>query len=143
MAFPTVINKFGKLTGWADISVELLGRTLVGITSVKYDEDVAIDAEHGAGKMPVGYSEGNYNASASITFYKDELIALQKSLPPGTRIQDIPAFPLPIVYLYNGATYTDVLQNVKFKNNGVDATQGEGKIEITIDIFITHIDWNV
>lgn len=143
MANPQVINKFGKLTGWADVEIELYGRKLEGITAVSYSDERTIEPVHGAGYMPVGFEEGNYTAQASITLYKDEVVALQRSLPPGTRLQDIPAFPVPVVYRYGTGIYKDVLQNVKFKSNGTELNQGEGKIEIQFDLFITHIDWNV
>ena len=143
MAYPQVINKFGKLVGWSDVDITIYGRKLEGITAISYSDDVSIEPAPGAGRMPVGYEEGNYTAKASITVYKDEIIALLKSLPKGTRVQDLEAVPVPVVYKYHGEIYKDVLQNVKIKNNGTDLTQGSGKSEVQLDLFLTHIEWNV
>ena len=137
-----IINKFGNLIGWAAATINFLGRDLEGITSVEYSDEQAVEVAHGAGRMPVGYMEGNYTATASITVYKDEMLALQKSLPPGMRIQDIPPFPLTVNYEHGDDVFKDVIMNVKFKNNGVTLSQGEGKIEVKLDLFCTHIEWN-
>jgi hypothetical protein len=138
-----IINKFGELIGWASMTFNMLGRDLEGITAVEYSDEKAIESAYGAGSMPVGYVTGNYSATASVTVYKDELVALMKSLPPGLRIQDLPPVPMVVNYEHGDQIFKDVLQNVKFKNAGTTLTQGEGKVEVKLDLYITHIDWNL
>jgi len=138
-----IINKYGALIGWISATFNLLGRDLEGVTSVEYSDEQKIDAAYGAGRMPVGYMEGNYSAKVSMTIYKDEMMALMKSLPPGMRIQDIPPFPLVINYEHGNNVFKDVVVNCKFINNGTSLAQGDGKSEIKLDLFCTHIEWNV
>lgn len=138
-----VINKFGNLIGWASATVNMLNRDLEGITAVEYSDSISVESAYGAGRMPVGYVDGNYEAQASITIYKDELIALQRALPAGMRIQDIPPFPIVVNYQQGDTFFKDVLMNVKFKNNGTTLSQGEGKIEVKLDLYITHIEWSI
>lgn len=139
----TIINKFGRIVGWNNVTVRMLNRNLEGITEVMYDDELEIDAERGGGKYPLGTSEKNYSAKCSITLFSEELVALQASLPKGTRIQDIPAFPIVVEYDRNGFIQTDVVQNCRCKTNGREVKQGDGKIVHKIDIYTSHIDWNV
>jgi len=139
----TIINKFGKLTGWLSATFNMLGRDLEGITAVEYSDEVKKENVYGAGRMPVGTTEGNYEAKASITIYKDELLALQKSLPPGMLIQDIPPFSFIVNYEQGGNVFKDIIQNCQFTTNSTPLKQGEGKVEIQLDLLCTHIDWNV
>lgn len=139
----TIINKFGKMIGWNAITVNILGRDLEGITQVAYDDTVAKDNAYGAGKMPIGRTEGNYVATASITLKKEEAIALQQSLGVGRRIQDIAPFDMVIQYENrNGVITLDRVRNCEFTNNGVDVSQSDGSIDTQYTLLPSHIDWN-
>lgn len=127
-------NRYGTLTGWNNVTVHLLGRDLDGITEIEYTDEQEINAEYGAGDTPVGHSVGNYSAKASISLLVEELRALQKSLPAGTRMQDIPPFDIPVEFEHNGLFTTDVIKGVRFKNNGRAIKQGDGKVVQKIDL---------
>lgn len=141
---PTIINKFGRMAGWNSITVNLLGRDVEGITTLKYDDTVSIENVYGAGRYPIGYSEGNYEATASLTLYKEELNALVSSLPPNTRLQDIAEFDITVVYeMKDGTVKRDKLRNCKITNNGVDVAQSDGSIATELTLRCSHIDWGV
>ena len=127
-------NKFGTLTGWNLITVNLLGRDLEGITEFEYTDETDIQPSYGAGDTPIGHEVGKYEAKASVTLLLEELVALQKSLPPGTRLQDIPAFDVVVEYLVGTQYVTDRVVGCRFKNNGRTAKQGDGKIVQKIDL---------
>ena len=116
---PTIINKFGTLTGWNNITLNLLFRDLEGITELSYTDEVEKNNEYGAGGYPQGQSRGNYKAESYVNLFSEEIVALQASIPPGTRIQDIPPFPIIVQYEVNGLLFKDVLNNCSFKNNGL------------------------
>jgi len=144
MAQATIINKFGKITGWNAITTRMLGRDLEAIAELSYTDNQQMENEYGAGKYPIGQSEGNYAAKASISLYSEELKALQASLAgTGLRIQDIPAFPIVVQYEHNGFLYKDVIQNCRLMDNGREVKQGDGKIVHKIGVLTSHIDWNV
>lgn len=144
MATPIVINKFGRLQGWNSITTTILGRDLEGITAVNYSDTQSKENVYGAGKFPVGRGEGNYEASASITLIKEEVDALRKSLPPSTRIQDIPPFDIEVKYeLPSGEIYKDRIRNAEFTNSVREVAQGDGSIASEFELIISHIDWNV
>lgn len=143
MADTTIINKFGKLIGWNEIKLNLLGRDVEGITEIEYDDELEIENIYGAGRMPIGEGEGNYNAKASITLMIEEQLGILESLPPGKRIQDIPAFPISVTYEVNGKVFKDRIKNVRIKNNGRAVKQNDKTIAFKYDLKVSHISWNV
>lgn len=140
---PTIINKFGRITGWNKVTLTLFNRDAEAITEIAYDDEQEKDNEYGAGKYPIGQNEGNYKPKASITLFSEEVIAIQKSIPAGKRIQDIPPTDIAVEYDYNGVLIKDIIRNASFKNNGREVKQGDGKIVHKFDLLTSHIDWNI
>lgn len=144
MAFPTIINSLGKLQGWNNITVNLLARDVVGITELSYSDNTKKENAGGAGGMPVGRTESNYEAKASITLYKEEVDAIQKSLPKGKRLQDIDMFDIIVEYqTKNGQVIKDIIYNVEFTGKSIDVKQGDGSIAHKLELIVSHIDWDV
>lgn len=143
MVNTSIINKFGKVAGWNNVIVRLLGRDVVGIVSLEYDDSVEKENVKGAGMFPVGQGDGNYEAKASLTLLQEEKISLTDALPPGVRLQDVAPFDIIVSYDYNSRMYTDVIRNCQFMNNGVAVNQGDKSINFKIDLLTSHIDWNV
>ncbi|AJA67319.1 hypothetical protein MYRA21_0075 [Myroides sp. A21] len=142
MALPTIINKFGTLQGWNNVTVNLLGRDLEGITQLAYSDKTTKENVRGAGAYPIGRSRGNYEATASITLLKEEVDALQLSIGPGKRIQDIAPFDIPVIYeLESGMIRTDILHNCEFTDKSIDVKQGDGTIAVQLPLIISHITW--
>lgn len=139
----TIINKFGKVAGWNDVTVSLLGRVVEGITELSYTDSVEKENVYGAGGYPVGRSTGNYSAKASITLLKEESIALQRSLAPGARVTDIQPFDIAVHYEYGGLMYKDRIRNCEFTGNGVEVKQGDKSIAYKHELVVSHIDWNI
>lgn len=139
----TLINKFGRVAGWNNVKVVMLGRQVEGITALSYKDSVEKENVYGVGNMPVGRGEGNYKAEASITLLKEEVNALLLALGPGKRITDIEPFDIPVIYEYKGFMLKDVIRNVEFTDNGVDVKQGDKSIATQFTLLPSHIDWNV
>ena len=142
MTNTSIINKFGKMAGWNSVTARALGRDIVGITALEYDDNVEKENIMGAGRYPVGQGEGNYTAKASITLLQEEAINLRDALPLGKSFQDIDPFDIVISYDYKGRVYMDVLRNVQFLNSGVAVAQGDKSIATKYDLLISHIDYN-
>jgi hypothetical protein len=138
-----LINRFGKLAGWNSITVNMMGRDIEGITELAYDDSMEKENAYGAGPFPIGRAEGNYTAKASITLLVEERIALQRSLTPGMRIQDIAPFDINVQYDYNGFLYRDRIRNCEFTGNAVEVKQNDKTIAYKYDLIVSHIDWNV
>ena len=141
MAQPTIINKFGTLTGWNSFTWNWFGRDVEGILSAEYSDKVEWKNENGANKYPIGQSEGNYTASASIEIYDEELQAMLRALPAGVRLQDVVTTAI-AVYETDADIKKDIIHNVRIMNVGKTLKQGDGKMTVKLDILISHITWN-
>ncbi|MGV4379354.1 hypothetical protein ACQ1Q1_10350 [Ornithobacterium rhinotracheale] len=139
----TVVNPFGKMQGWNKITINLLGRDVVGISELSYSDTTKKENAYGAGNMPVGRTEGNYEAKASITLYKEELDAITKSLPSGKRLQDIEPFDIIVLYDKKGEIRKDRINYCEFTGNSVEVKQNDGSISVKCELIVSHIDWNI
>jgi hypothetical protein len=139
----TIINKFGKVAGWNAVTVNLLGRDVEGITEIKYNDSTEIDGIKGAGAYDVGYGEGNYTAAASITLQHEEIVALQRALPPGKNLTSIEPFDINVHYEHQGFMYKDRIRNCKFKGNGRNPKQNDKSMSNQFELYTPKIDWNI
>lgn len=139
-----IINKFGTMTGWNSVTVNLLGRDVEGINSMSYSDSETKENAYGAGKYPIGRGRGNYEAEASIGLYKEEVDALRLSLPAGKRLQDIAPFDIVVEYMReNGSITKDIIHNVEFTDDGVEVSQSDGTISREYALIISHITYGV
>lgn len=143
MKIESLINKFGHMAGWNNVTANLLGRDLEGITELSYMDETEKENAYGAGNMPIGRGVGNYSAKASVTLYKEEVIALQMAVGPGKRLQDIAPFDITVQYEYNGFVYVDRIRNCEFTGNGSEVKQNDKTIAYKYDLIVSHINWNL
>ena len=139
----SLINKFGKMAGWNNVTTTMMGRDVEGITELAYDDSEEKENAYGAGKMPIGRGSGNYAAKCSITLYLEEVVALQQSLGPGKRLADIAPFDIAVSYEYQGLIYKDRIRNCEFTNHSREVKQNDKTIAIKFDLIVSHIDWNI
>lgn len=143
MANTQIINKFGTMQGWNSVTANFLSRDAEGIAALSYDDTETLENVYGAGKYPIGRSEGNYEANCAMTLYKEEVDALKLALPKGKRIQEISPFDIVVVYTKKDGTITkDIIHNAQFTNDGVDISQGDGTIQTEYTMIVSHITWN-
>jgi len=143
MGKTVIVNSLGTMIGWTKFTCRILGRDLVGVRKVSYTDSLDITNEKGAGRMDIGEGEGNYKAEFSLELTLEEMTALQASLPPGARIQDIAMFSAISQYEYKGKIYKDVMEGCRFTNRGVDVKQGDKTVATDQKMKISHINWNV
>lgn len=142
--YPTINNYLGKLTGWNNTTVNILGRDLVGTDEFDYDDNTDKENAFGAGNMPIGYVEKNYEAKFSLSLYVEEQQAIQSALPYGKRFQDIEPFDAVIQYaMPDGRIVTDIIHNCQFKGRGKSGKNGEGKMIHKHEMLVSHITWGV
>lgn len=140
----TIINKFGNMQGWNQITCSMLGRDVEGIAAIKYDDSTKKENVYGAGQYPIGRSAGNYEANCAITLFKEEADAIQKALPKGRRLQDIAPFDIDIEYqTATGVIMKDRIRNCEFTNRAIDMKQNDGTIATEYALIVSHIEWNV
>jgi hypothetical protein len=132
----------GKSYEWADITVNILGVPVVGVTAIEYAETQAMENVYGAGERPVSRGYGKIEPTAKITLLMEEVESLQTAAPDG-RLNKIPEFDIVVAYLdTNLVPRKHVLRNARFMNNVRTSSQGETSIPVEIDLLISHVEWN-
>src|ERR1039458_6579581 len=89
----------GREYAWSDISIRILGRTIIGVSSIDYEDTQKKKYYKGQGNMPQSWNMEGYEATAKVKLQMKELVALQKSVPRGAYIQAISSFPIVVTYL--------------------------------------------
>ncbi|SFB80244.1 hypothetical protein SAMN05421780_101545 [Flexibacter flexilis DSM 6793] len=135
-------NRFGELTGWNQITINILGRDVVGIKSLSYSDEWPTEVAYGAGAMPVGKARKNYKAKCEIELLWEEVQAIQSALAGGLRIQQL-QFDVIVQYEYGSEFYKDIVRNCNFNESVRDLKQGEGEIWCKMPITCISVDWNV
>lgn len=128
---------------WGDVQVMIFGSTpLVGITSIEYDEEQAMENNYGAGNFPVGQGYGQFKYTGSIELFKEEINNIISMAPMG-KIQLIPAFNIKVVYGNSSQALTvDTLQSCVFMKNPFTAKANDKKLVMKIPLLIGNINWN-
>lgn len=138
MAIP-LIN--GRTYDYGSIIVNIMSVPVAGVTAIEYSDDQEMEDNYGAGTMPVNRGFGKYKAMAKITLYMEEVEAIT-SLATGGRLQNIPEFDIIVAYVNSSnVPVTHKLRNCRFKNNNRKSKTGDTKIEVELDLLISHITW--
>lgn len=141
MAFslPALIN--GKSYENADITVNIGGLPIAGVTALNYGEEDNIEGVYGAGRKQVSYGVGQIKPSGSITLLMEEVQNIVAVSPNG-RIQDLAPFNITVSYV--DASLQPVIHRLvkcKFKTNKIDTKTGDTSIPVEIPLFIGDIKW--
>lgn len=127
---------------WANITIPMFGLPLIGVTKINYKQSQVKDNNYGMGREPVSRGYGNIEYEGEIEMYYDEVVRLNQAAiaAGGKSILDIPWFDLPIVFGGVGvAVNTTILQATEFKENPLQANQGDTKLLVTIPLIIGGI----
>ena len=138
----TLVNAFGKMAGWNSISWNQFGRDVEGLLEIGYDDTVEKELQYGSGKMPIGYGEGNYQATIKLVLTMEEVVAMLDSIPKGKRLQDAEPTDIVCQYEYTTRIYKDILKNFVPTKLGRTVKQGDKVVGQVMEGIITHIEWN-
>ena len=130
----------GVQHAWSSVKINVLGRTITGITAIDYGYDRAIEDHHGAGDEPVVRGVGNKTYKpVMLELYQFEVVALQQS--SGGDITKIPPFDVPVLYSATQGTpqVVDVIQNCQFKNNSRSLKSGDTKSLVKLELICAGI----
>jgi hypothetical protein len=128
MAFST------KQYAWSNVSVNLLGRTLVGIRGVSYKVTADKEPVFGRGRKALAIQTGNETIEGEIMLLQSELQALNtavKAINPAYKVTDV-AFDLVISYSDGTTATTDILKGVELTEYEKGLEQEDKFMEISI-----------
>ena len=132
----------GVVYSWSNLQVNINGTLITGITKVNYKDEQEIESIYGAGQRPIGRGYGRITSSASMTLLRDEVETIRTE-NGGGRLQDIAPFDIIVQFIpVDGkAMITHRIRGAQFKNDGVDASEGETGNQIDFDLIVSQIEW--
>lgn len=132
----------GEAYAYSNISVNILGVVLAGITMIDYAEEAEVVNNYGQGRRPVSRGHGKIEATASISIDRAEYNALVSASPNGSLL-DVPEFDIVVSYLpERSAPTVDIIKNCRFKNMKGGAAEGDTNVIAELELVPSHIEWN-
>lgn len=131
----------GKGYEWSDITVNVMGVPLAGITAIEYGETQDMTNIYAAGRFVNSRGYGKIEPSAKMTLLMAEVSNIMAVAPFG-RLQDIPEFDIVVAYLdISLIPRIHKLRNVRFKNVPFGSATGDTSIEVELELILSHIEW--
>lgn len=138
----------GRQYEFADISVVMGGRDVVGLRGIKYSSKQEKEVLYGKGNKPLSIQKGNISFEGEITITQSELetlMLLGKSTGKRTSVLNL---NLNIVVCYGNPTQGEVmmidkLYGVQFTEESKELKQGDKNMEVTLPFICTDIKFNV
>lgn len=135
----TLIN--GKSFDWSQITIDFLGNSPVGVTSIKYETKRDKTNNYGIGSKPVSRGQGKKEYSGSIKLEMREVQRIIAGLPAGSDLTDIAPFNITIAFRQNGVLVSyHVLRACEFMNDPFEANTGDTAIEQELELIIGDIE---
>ncbi|NBR15169.1 MAG: hypothetical protein EBU01_11430 [Crocinitomicaceae bacterium] len=131
----------GKQHAWASVSVNILGRTLTGITSISFGHKKNKENLYGAGDEPIARGDGNKEYEpVKFSVYQFEAEGIEKVAPLGD-ITSIPPFEIVVQFkeTLNSPKKTYVIQNNEFTMDMRDLKQGDTKSIVNLETICAGI----
>lgn len=139
-----VIN--GRQYEWADISLLLGGRDVVGARGIKYGEKQETEAIYGKGNQPLSIQRGNRSYEGEITLLQSELETLLVLAKQQTGRSSLLGLNLNAVVCYGNplkgdVMITDRLYGIHFTEVEKAMSQGDKNMEITLPFVALDIEF--
>ena len=132
----------GTAYSWAQITINIQGTPLYGVTAISYTETQEKTNNYGQGSNPVSRGRGRKEYESSITIRFGEMEALRNSIA-SRNLVDIPPFDITVAFIPNNADtnlpVVHTLKNAEFTTDGADITEGDTSIEVDLPLIISNI----
>lgn len=139
-----VIN--GRQYEWADISLLLGGRDVVGCRGIKYSEKQETEEIYGKGNQPLSVQRGNRSYSGEVTLLQSEVETLLLLAKQQTGRSSLLGLNLNAVVCYGNplkgdVMITDRLFGIHFTETEKAMSQGDKNMEITLPFICLDIQF--
>lgn len=134
----------GTAYGAGDVKINILGRTITGISKVSYSTKQEKKNLKGMSRDNLQRGLGNRDHELNLTFKAFEIDAVSRTAPNGD-ITRIKPFNAVISYLdtEENLIKTDILKYVEFNGEKRDIKGGDTEVEVECEMIVGAIDRNV
>lgn len=143
-----IIN--GREYEFADASLIMGGRDVIGFKGIKYSEKQDKEVLYGKGNKPISIQKGNYSYEGEITITQSELETLQLLAKASTGRSSIMGLSLNAVVCYGNPLIdvkavmtTDRLYGIQFTESPKEMKQGDKSMEVTLPFICLDIQYGV
>lgn len=140
-----IIN--GRQYEWADISLVLGGRDVIGIQDINYSEKQDKEVIYGKGCRPLSIQKGNLSYEGDITVLQSEVDTLKELARAETGRTSIMGLNLNAVVCYGNPAKGDVMMvdrlfNIQFTEDTKGMKQGDKNMTCKLPFICTDIKYN-
>ena len=124
---------------FADMTVMVGGKDIVGLRGLKYDVKQEKETVYGKGNEPIAIQKGNKSYEGELTILASELETLR--LNGGGTVLNLQV-DIAVVYgnpLQGDVMTTDILQGVQFTEEAKEYKQGDKFAEITLPFIFLRL----
>jgi len=122
----------GRYYDWEHITIKQGGQTLADVLSIEYEDSEKINHIYGKGRVPRGYTKGNWEGSGKLTLLREEYNLLQSRAPQGD-IYRMEPFEIVVAYEKGEATVTDSLLDCLFTKRSFGGLEQDTE-RITVEL---------
>ena len=128
----------GRAYDYTQIQVLIGGVPVVSASAINYTESQEVTNNYGTGNRPVSVGLGVIETDASMEMDMADVEALRAESDSGSLL-DLPFFDIIVVFGNPQNPKTHVLKNAKFKDDGVETSQGDTTVKRSFGLYISHI----
>jgi hypothetical protein len=137
MASPTQPRINGNRYAFSSVELVANGRRYKGVKEIKYDDSLEPERVRGTSPNNLGVTQGDYDANASITLYREEFDQLTNDLGDGYGEIE---FEVTVTYANRGApTVVDRLPAVRIKKVDNSNAQGPEALEVPLELCVIDV----
>ncbi len=133
----------GQEYSWVDVEITIEGKSepLLGVTGIAYGVKRQAENVMGKGSEPIAQWVGSKQPEGCyITMLQSEYEALQKVIPKGFDVTDLPAFNITVSYAPEfGPRVTDRLIDCRILGNPKETGTDKKAMEIKMDLLVRKI----
>jgi hypothetical protein len=128
----------GRAYDFTQITATILDVPMASATAITYTETQDVQYNKGAGDRPVSVGVGSIEAEASITLSMNDVEALRSVALDGSLLK-IPFFDIVVVFGNAQNPQRHILKNVRFKDDGVEASEGDTDLRRSFSLGLSHV----
>ena len=142
----TVIN--GRQYEFADVTLILGGRDVVGLRGISYTESQEKEVIYGKGNKPLAIQKGNFSYEGSVTLLQSEVETLRVLAKNETGRASLMGLTLDAVVCYGDplkgdVMITDRINSLQFTEDPKELSQGDNSMEIELPFIALSIDYQI
>ena len=139
-----IIN--GRQYEFADISLIMGGRDVVGLRGIKYSEKQEKEVLYGKGNRPLSVQKGNISYEGEVSMTQSEVETLRLLARQQTGRSSVMGLTLNAIVAYGNPLkgdmmITDRLYGIQFTEDAKEMKQGDKYMEVTLPFICTDIEY--